>query len=288
MTEHVNCNLCGADDCFVIAGQVTSTEELLSVVQCRRCGLMYTSPRLKAEDLALLYGADSYAENTASGAFCLDPRLNERRFDNCLMYLRRMKRRDGILLDVGCGTGAFLTTVANNLNWTVHGLEMSDYAYAEAHRLFGDKIKHCTLGEARFAPRDFDAITMWNVLEHVQDPLGVLVEAKRVLKDDGVIVVAVPNLHLHKLRFSIDRILFHKRPNWHMAEHLYHFTPRTFRQLATKAGLVVKKQTLSTPFMIGGSFENLVKRVGFRTLSTVIALTGIHLGGGIEMYLTKQ
>ena len=102
--------------------------------------------------------------------------------------------RMGRALDVGCGDGSFLEALAGQ-GWDVVGTELSAPIAATARGRLGGRIRVGALDEAGLPSASFDLITFWQVLEHCQDPGPALAEARRLLKADGRIVVAVPNIN---------------------------------------------------------------------------------------------
>ena len=287
MLEYVKCGLCGADGYDVLLRENIESGEKLAIVKCKKCGLIYTNPRLSTSDILKLYSEGSYAEKSISGLYCLDECVNRNRFKNCLSFLGQEKNRGGKLLDVGCGAGLFLGVVAKTKKWDIYGIETSAYAYKEAQAKLGKTIINNTLGEANFGDGFFDVITFWNVLEHVSNPLFLLREARRTLRDDGFVILTVPNVNFYLIKYFLIKLLFQKKISWYPNEHLYHFSVKSFKKLVDEAGFVVCKQVVSTPFLLGGSFENLIKRFGFVALKILFRCTGINLGG-IEFYLIKS
>lgn len=106
-------------------------------------------------------------------------------------YLKRGGRQR--LLDVGCGTGEFVLFAADQLGWDSAGIELSPDGVAVAQGR-GAHVVRGTLDDVdREFGGDFDVVTMFNLLEHVPDPIGTLATAHRLLKPGGRIVVQVPN-----------------------------------------------------------------------------------------------
>lgn len=286
MLEYVNCNLCGVDDYSILAGEHILPGEKLKSVKCKKCGLIYINPRLDAEGLSNLYGENFYAEKTISGLYCLGKDVNINRFRNCFRFLKNYKREGGKLLDIGCGVGAFLEAVSKERMWDIYGVEPSDYVFRLAHEKFGDNIIKGTLEEANFKNKSFDVVTLWNVLEHVPDPFALLKEVRRILKDDGLLIIAVPNVKYYLLKCFIVKVIFHKNVSWYPTEHLYHFSLKTLEKLTNKAGFIMYKQELCEPFMCGSRLENLTKKIGIKFVKLLFRLTQINWGG-LEVYLIK-
>jgi SAM-dependent methyltransferase len=98
----------------------------------------------------------------------------------------------GRLLDVGCGAGDFLVQM-RAAGWVVEGLEPDPAAAARARSL-GVEVVNATLEDAAFGPGSFDAITMSHVIEHLHDPIAALRICRRLLRPNGALWLATPNL----------------------------------------------------------------------------------------------
>ena len=98
----------------------------------------------------------------------------------------------GGLLDVGCGDGTFLARMRRR-GWHVAGVDFDAKAIASAKRKYGLNLRQGELRDAAFPPDSFDAITLNHVIEHVPQPLDVLVECRRLLKPQGRLIVMTPN-----------------------------------------------------------------------------------------------
>lgn len=208
-----------------------------TIVQCAGCGLCFVAPLPRREFLAGAYQQEYYA-----------PWLNEQRkrrermWKKRLETLDRLSGRKGSLLDVGCGDGLFLE-LAKSACWQPTGTEVSSFASAYGNGSLGLPIHQGELYEIGFPDATFDAITMWHVLEHTTDPLAVLREAKRIIKKDGVLIVAVPNLNNILSQWAY-RIV--KGKSMHLFDpedrelHIYHFNARTITMALEKAGFMVR------------------------------------------------
>ena len=179
--EDVLCNLCGAADAQILyPGTLLEAEadslELFRctsssygkhppIVRCRRCGLIYITPRLEEREILHNY------------EMAVDQTYLEEREGRVLTFRRNLQPLtkliptpgDCRLLDVGCHIGVFLE-IAREQGWEVWGVEPSSWA-AEQARARGLMVTTGTLKEARFPSDFFDVVTMWDVIEHLTDPL---------------------------------------------------------------------------------------------------------------------
>jgi len=146
--------------------------------------------------------------------------------------LRRVLRwRDGgRLLDVGCAKGEFLTVARRHFE--VQGVEVSPTALTQARATLGDRVFAGELLEANFPGETFDVITLFSTVEHLQDPLAVLQECRRLLREGGILVVKTPNfssLNRHVLRSAWS--------GYKLPEHRFFFSPGGIRDLFARVGL---------------------------------------------------
>lgn len=229
-TEYINCNLCGEDNYkeFFKCGDLTA-------IMCQNCSLVYLNPRPSAERYKTLY-SDEYQKDRHN-IFDYEQairRLNKKgtynNMKNRYMELfRPFITQDSEVLDIGCGWGALIKMIADNLSLKVTGIEMSKLAVRAAKEHFGVNVYEETLEE--FANRGFekkyDFIILKHVLEHFLDPLERLKDIKKLLSERGFLCILIPNLS--KPDEALDKF-FH-------IEHTYYFTPLTVFQMLKKTGL---------------------------------------------------
>jgi SAM-dependent methyltransferase len=142
-------------------------------------------------------------------------------------------KKKGAILDIGAGTGLFLSAFKDK-KWDTSGVEFSKDAVKFAKKMYGLSIKQGDLMDIKFKEQSFDVVTMNNVLEHLYDPKKTLEKVDVLLKPKGIVVITVPNI------YSLGSILFKKR--WYALQiprHLYHFSPRTVTKLLKDAGFTV-------------------------------------------------
>jgi SAM-dependent methyltransferase len=137
----------------------------------------------------------------------------------------------GRLLDIGCASGIFLDE-ASRRSWEVVGLEPNTHLAAKAaERVPSARVLSTTLEEAELEPGSFDAVTLWDVLEHVTDPPGFLSSCRRLIKPSGRVLLKVPDLDSWQARVLGAR--------WPLLlpEHLSYFTRSSLQACAGQAGL---------------------------------------------------
>jgi len=138
------------------------------------------------------------------------------------------------LLDFGCGGGYFLAQ-ARNAGWSVTGFD-AGRAALESCRSQQFAVT-CELGELE--PASFDVIVLNHVLEHIEDPGGLLASLRTLLAPQGKLFIEVPNVRSARARLSLPlltrRFGFDERYRA-FPIHLWYFSPVTLRRLVGNAG----------------------------------------------------
>ncbi len=232
--KDVDCGLCGGT-----ARDLRFRDGRFSIVTCRACGVTYVTPRLSdASLLESVYDEGYWRSTAAKDRGYTDYRADEglylRTFRRRLAIVRRHVARPGRVLDVGCAAGYFLRVMQGE-GWGVTGIEPSDAIRPRAQELLGaERVRGGSLEDARLPAGSFDLVTLWDVLEHVPDPLRVLREVRRVVAPGGRLVLETQNV-----KSAAARILGRRWQHYKHAEHLYHFDRRTIAAALERAGFVV-------------------------------------------------
>jgi SAM-dependent methyltransferase len=230
--REVDCALCGGS-----RRRLEFRDGPYSVVTCADCDLTYVTPRPSDDELiARVYDEGYWRSQAARDRGYTDYRADEP------FYLATYERRaraieaampaKGRVLDVGCAAGYFLR-VMRERGWDVAGIEPSDTIRATAQAALGaERVRGGTLGAAGYATESFDLITVWDVLEHVPDPVALLRECARLLRRDGRLVIETQDR-----RSAAARVLGRRWHHYKQPEHLFHFHRGTLRRALEHAGL---------------------------------------------------
>ena len=216
------------DDNDISLQSVGSSRTLLShgkIVRCTSCGLAYRSFRPQDEQLARLYRAADDSRYEAEMPNRWRTAMRHKKIIDMYMPGR------GSLLDVGCASGAFLR-VMRDAGWDAHGVEPSESQFRRASELLGGTahIWQCVLQDAPLS-KEFDVVTLWDVLEHVTEPTAFLELAAMHLKGAGYLILHVPRVD------SLAARLLGSRWPLLLAEHLNYFTVPSLRICGESAGL---------------------------------------------------
>jgi SAM-dependent methyltransferase len=200
-----------------------------AILRCMRCGFAFRKSRFNEQQLADLYRTMDTGTYQAE----LPGRVR-----TASLHLRILKRYSpngnapGELLDIGCASGVFLLKAIEG-GWRVTGLEPSKVLCEEAAERVGGRgvVLPFTLEEADFGNQRFDAITLWDVLEHVVDPVSFMKRCRDLLKANGRLLLNVPDLD------SIQARLLGRRWPLLLPEHLNYFNRASLRLCAERCGL---------------------------------------------------
>jgi SAM-dependent methyltransferase len=163
-------------------------------------------------------------------------------------------------LDVGCGYGRLLDFFKLQ-GWETYGVEpgvcASQFAQKNGHIVVNSDLRPGT-----FADDFFSAAVFCHSLEHIRNPVDVLIETFRILEPGGMIVIEVPNA-------ACADAMFYKEDwhAWHIPFHLYHWTPSSLEAAVQKAGFTIDRICTKTPKFsdIKNSITSL-SRIGQKSL----------------------
>lgn len=249
--QPVPCAVCGTHEATVrFSGRdrLTPLDGTFTLVTCSRCGTVRQNPQPAWSILAQHYPDGDYVayqdleSQQTSKWKAYVASLGVRRKRKALAALRR----HGTLLDIGCGTGRFLSEMQRHGGWSLFGLEPNRFAADYVRQTLNIPVVNGVFpsDSAEIANQTFDIITMWNVLEHLEQPrLAVRAVAKQ-LAPRGWFVFSVPNLE------SVDATLAGPHwVGWDLPRHLYIFPRRTLANMLREEGFrVARMRCLTTSY----------------------------------------
>lgn len=212
----------------------------LSIYKCLHCGLVSLDFERGAADHEAIHDywwrqawLDTYSK------------FKERIDLNYTEKLRFLEDKvDGRkLLDVGCGCGFFLS-VAKREKWDAVGVDISQPAIEYAKNVLGLNVFLSTVPEAHFPDNYFDLITMWDVLEHLDEPFELMSELRRILKLNGFLVIETPNAK--SLIHLITHLTYKLSLGWltyfvkriYIPSHLFYFSKFTLVDMLLRNGFI--------------------------------------------------
>ena len=260
------CEICGPQNISKV--NVLYETGDFEVLRCSECTLVYVNetPRIaKGKGIPAAYrevraGMDWYLEHAAA---------EELKSVEALTGKER-----GRLLDVGCGTGEFLKA-ATAAGWEAAGVDLDKAAVDIARDTYGVNATWSTLEEANLPERQFDVITLYNIIEHVPHPLSFLKRINKLMRTNGHVIVETPlegnvATHIARLlyRSTRGRVRFHIKYLYSSTTHgghIYRFSRETLTNIMEKAGFTVESyQAVSTSIRFFIRKRNVGKPVAVR------------------------
>lgn len=234
-----NCPVCKNNNIVksFTAKDYTVSKDLFEVWHCNNCTFRFTQNIPVVENIGLYYQSSAYISHSDTNEGFIN-RLYHLVRNYTLLKKRKLiqqqtKLKQGFLLDVGAGIGAFLNTM-QQAGWRVTGFEPDAVARQKALQKYNLQLQSPEQ-LYQLNTNQFDAITMWHVLEHVHDLHGYLENFYRILKPSGRLIIAVPNYT------SYDAELYQQYwAAYDVPRHLYHFSPKSMQLLAEAKGFTVK------------------------------------------------
>ncbi len=234
--EH--CSLCGGRS-FTLVYSLTDS----SIFRCAHCHLVLRNNRPSPSEVRKMYDDPRYIESDLFADWHAGYREDCPEvvmFQGALDRLEELVQQ-GNLLDVGCSKGLFLH-LAHKRGWAVRGVEISHVSSEYAREEFGLDVFTGTLEEAHFPDASFDVVSMWDLIEHLEDPLSALRETCRILKPRGIALILTPNHDslITRVAYSLYRLsLKHFRKPLDLIydyHHNWYFTEETLEYALRSAG----------------------------------------------------
>lgn len=238
MISYNNCPLCNSEAVELLyeVPDYFLSGKVFPLAKCNSCTFIFLKDQPEGDELEEYYQSDEYISHNseAPGLTSLIYRISRSIMlkRKTLIVNNLTGRSQGYILDIGSGTGHFAGAM-KKAGWSADGIELNEKARSFSEKEFG--IRTYIPGEiSSLQDGSYDCITLWHVLEHFADPFSYAAEMKRLLKTEGIALVALPNSS------SADAGYYAKQwAAWDVPRHLWHFSPETFRLFVEKSGFRV-------------------------------------------------
>lgn len=220
----------------IVAKDYTVSNENFAIVKCITCTHMFTQNVATQNEIGKYYASENYISHSDTQKGIVNKLYHSIRKKTLLEKLHLLQKETGLqtgnVLDIGCGTGAFLNTM-QTAGWNVDGLEPDATARSKAEALY----KITPQSSEKIYEKEaytYDAITMWHVLEHVHELQAYIAQLKKMIRTKGKIFIAVPNYTSYDAK--------HYKEYWaayDVPRHLYHFSPKSMGTLLAAHGLKI-------------------------------------------------
>lgn len=232
---------------YLVCKDYLVSNQNFSIQQCNQCGFRLTNPRPDAQSISSYYKSEQYVSHNDQSIGLVNTAyrlVRNHTLKAKIKLINRLAGKQGHILDVGSGTGAFLESCQQG-GWTVMGMEPDPDARAVAEKKLNVAIESNL--ESLPSNNQFDIITLWHVLEHVPDLNEVIPKLRELLASEGTLLIAVPNSDSYDARHFGEYWAAYDVPR-----HLHHFTPATIEPLLRKHKfeLVDKKPMVFDAFYI--------------------------------------
>lgn len=217
------CPVCGSKNSFIVyrveSHHRRDIRPAVSIARCRKCGVTFLAETDHSfqEDLYSYY-ASFYGKSIEN----LTSPLTLASYDRVLKKLSALTNIKSIL-DVGCGKGEFVWA-ALNYGYSIQGIELSQEAVSLACS-FDLPVQHQSLFSPELDSSSCNVITMFEVIEHVENPVAMIQRATDLLAPGGILYLTTPNY------FSFDRLLLGSKWNVFHPEHIIYFSTKSFVNL---------------------------------------------------------
>lgn len=204
-------------------GTATGIHGTQRMVTCKQCGLLYENPRYPADVIVQGYMASDDAGHDSQYE------MRVKSFSKVLKKLgSRIPPVGSKVLDVGAAGGAFLEAATRH-GYDAWGLEPSWFRVSRGKER-GLQIEQGVIENHSFAPESFDMVTLWDVIEHMPDPLDSLRRVHALLKPGGTLLLNFPDIDTWQARL-VGRHFW-----WILSAHLVQFSPSTIREICKRSG----------------------------------------------------
>lgn len=263
------CPLCGSDELKPVCSErnhfTNRPEQIMKafnftwiqLLRCRRCSFVFTKelPYEKTffeERYNIPFDPEAESKN----------RFKDRILENLLDRLRTFGKAGGAFLDVGSFAGVFLR-LAEKRGFRVEGIELNPTMATYCRDALKLKIHQSSFLDAPCGSNEYDVLTLIDVLEHLTQPRRVLEKCFSCLKDDGYLVIKVPNFNPQRYKQSLAHMMrINDLGVFENFGHINHFSPKSLRFALENLGFEVLEITVALPEEFPRtSFKNITRNI---------------------------
>jgi len=251
------CRICGSKDLKYFA-----EFNGFHLRRCPNCELTQI-----ADDLSQVRLEDYYDKaffDSTYGSLLKDDRCRKREYDKFtyrIEEIEKFKPQKGRILDIGCSFGFFLH-VAQSRGWSSTGIEIAEYAARYAKESLNLEVYNAETRKSQLPVDHYDVVTMWNVLEHLDDPITELNHLNSLMRKSGLLVFTTGSIdsYVRKLQGLRWRAFI---PPIHVA----HYNPKSVHTLLKNTGFKMLLNSVALPR------ERLLQKLGLINILKRIQLS---------------
>jgi 2-polyprenyl-3-methyl-5-hydroxy-6-metoxy-1,4-benzoquinol methylase len=230
--EIKQCPICGGtfNEPDIHCKDYRITGEMFDIYACPVCRFAMTFPEPSPAEIGKYYQTPDYVSHSETKQGIVNKLyhiVRKKNTRNKLNLIGRFHKGSAELLDVGCGTGYFLS-VCKKDGWRVEGVEVDEGARSIAETRTGQSV-YSSIDDLMTSGKSYSVITLWHVFEHLHDIHGSFEKLTRLLNPSGLLIMALPN------PTSPDAAYY--REHWaayDVPRHLSHFSPASVKKLSEK------------------------------------------------------
>ena len=236
----MECKLCKSKDVQIFYTQFSKGKQF-NYIYCPDCDLYQLNEVY--DDVSLEYTSLTSNEIDSQAIWCqgIHKSVGYEKWENLIKQYPTTQKKCLKLLDIGCGTGGFLN-FAKSLDLDLYGFDASEAQVNHAKKTFPNVKQAISMKEylnlSGQPKTKFDLITLWDVVEHISNPIELFTEIQQHLLPSGRLFISVPNGGALKKKILLYKLIFRKicLGPW---EHVFYYTPKSIRTYLEKCGFEV-------------------------------------------------
>jgi len=281
------CNLCNSS----LSNPIFSKNGF-NLVKCLSCGLVYVENQPSDEEFKRIYsfkaGYHKCFQSIVSWQTRKQLSFGKRHYE----YIKKYRKK-GRILDLGCSAGFFLKAAKEN-GWETIGIDISHDTAEIARKRYGLNVLTGILNEGIFPAGYFDVVSMWDVVEHINDPVKTVAIINKILAPGGMLILSTPNIDglFPKMAYRMSGRMndwLHPEP----PHHLFQFSKKTIAKLLETSGFKLleiydKRISIAYTFKSFKLLEWPLKRLLYFILLIPVSIFGPMVGSGDLMIVIAE